>query len=134
MIFEFLKPRYFLDDRGHLTLLEFQKDLPFEPKRVFWISGVPIGTTRGFHAHKQGQQALFCLHGRIEVTLKTGTNSQAISLSEEGPGVWVNNMVWGEQKFVTHGATLLVFASMPFEEGDYVRDFSEYLLLSKQGF
>jgi hypothetical protein len=45
----------------------------------------------------------------------------------------MKNMVWGEQKFLTDDAVLLVFASNEFDESDYLRDFNEFLELSKQG-
>lgn len=131
-MFELVEQRRFKDERGVLNLLESSRELPFAPKRLFWITGVPIGTKRGFHAHKTGLQLLFCPKGSIELTLRTHDQEDSVILNDEGPGVWVKNMVWGEQKFLTGDAVLLVLASNDFEEVDYVRDFSEFVALSEQ--
>ena len=132
-MFELVAQRRFIDERGALNLLESSKELPFTPRRVFWVVGVPRGSERGFHAHRTGNQLLFCLQGSILLTLKTHAEEETIVLSSEGPGVWMRNMVWGEQKFATEDAVLLVFASNNFDEGDYIRDFDEFSELSKQG-
>jgi dTDP-4-dehydrorhamnose 3,5-epimerase-like enzyme len=132
-VFELVAQRRFIDERGSLNLLEASKELPFLPKRIFWVKGVPKGSERGFHAHRTGNQLLFCLNGSIQLTLKTHSRQESLVLSEESPGVWMKNMVWGEQRFLTDDAVLLVFASNEFDESDYLRDFSEFLELSKQG-
>ena len=132
-MFELVAQRRFIDERGALNLLESSKELPFTPRRVFWVAGVPKGSERGFHAHRTGNQLLFCLQGSILLTVKTHAEEETIVLSSEGPGVWMRNMVWGEQKFATEDAVLLVFASNNFDEGDYIRDFDEFSELSKQG-
>ena len=132
-MFELVAQRSFIDERGSLNLLEASKELPFLPRRIFWVKGVPKGSERGFHAHRTGNQLLFCLNGSIQLTLKTHSGQESLVLSEESPGVWMKNMVWGEQKFLTDDAVLLVFASNEFDESDYLRDFNEFLELSKQG-
>ena len=133
MDFEFLSQRRFVDERGALNLLESGKDLPFNAQRLFWVTGVPKGSVRGFHAHKTGHQLLFCIKGEILLTLKSLADSESIALSEDGPGVWMKNLTWGEQTFLTEGAILLVLASDVFDESDYIRDFDEFLTLVKQG-
>lgn len=132
-VFELIQPRKFADDRGILNLLESPLELPFVPKRFFWVTGVPKGGERGFHAHKVGMQLLFCLQGSIQVKFKTHDDDESLVLHPESPGVWMKNMVWGEQKFLTEGAILLVVASNKFDESDYVRDFDVFMELSKQG-
>ena len=132
-MFELVAQRRFIDERGALNLLEASRELPFTPKRVFWVTGVPKGSERGFHAHKTGNQLLFCVQGSILLSLKTHAGDETILLSPEGPGVWMKNMIWGEQTFLTEDSVLLVFASNEFDESDYLRDFDEFLKLSEQG-
>ncbi|NDF33727.1 MAG: WxcM-like domain-containing protein [Euryarchaeota archaeon] len=133
-VFELIQPRRFADERGILELLEDPRELPFVPKRVFWVTGVPKGDERGFHAHKVGMQMLFCLKGAIQVRLKTHDEEESLVIDFESPGVWMKNMVWGEQKFLTDDAILLVVASNEFDESDYLRDFDSFMKLSEQGF
>lgn len=133
MDYELVSQRRFIDERGALNLLESGKDLPFNPQRLFWVTGVPKGSVRGFHAHKTGHQLLFCLKGEILLTLRTDVGSESILMGQDSPGVWMKNMTWGEQTFMTEGVILLVIASNVFDESDYIRDFDEFSTLAKQG-
>jgi len=48
------------------TLVQLQSpDIPFEIKRVYYISGVSVGAVRGAHTHKETIQILFCIQGSI---------------------------------------------------------------------
>lgn len=132
MNFKIIERRQFADERGTLHLLEWNKTIPFSAKRFFWVCDVPIGARRGFHAHKSGRQLLICIKGSISVTLKTHDMETSILINDEGPGILVENMVWGEQQFLSSGAILLVVASNEYQESDYVRNFGDFLELSKQ--
>lgn len=131
MNFEIVGQRKFADNLGALNLIEWPKELPFQPKRVFWVTDVPVASKRGFHAHKTGHQILFCVQGSILLTLRTQFDEESVLLSAGGPGVWMKNLTWGEQTFLSEQAILMVLASNQFEESDYVRDFDEFLRLTK---
>lgn len=113
-------------EKGTLKVIESGQSIPFHFKRVFWISGVPHGAERGFHAHKTGHQLLVCLSGEILAKLDDGRNEVHIRLRQGGPGVWVRNMVWGEQLFIEPNSILLVVASNEYDESDYIRNRKEF--------
>lgn len=117
-----IAPIRFNGVNGSLSVLDRESGLPFIPKRVFWISGVPSGETRGFHAHRTGEQILFCLSGQIWAKFYDGETSEDFMLDANGQGVWMRNLVWGEQTFVSSDAILLVIASNYFDEEDYIRE------------
>ena len=71
----------FEGNSGNLSVIEF-KDLPFDIKRIFYITGVPKGFERGFHAHKETQQFLICLQGSCEVYLELKKNLKLSSLKK----------------------------------------------------
>lgn len=127
-----MSPQTFIDERGNLSVIQEGAALPFTPKRVFWVGGVPIGETRGFHAHRTGQQLLFCLAGEISATFDDGFKREAISLLPNGRGVWMEMHVWSEQLFLKRDSILLVLASNEFDESDYIRDRDEFTRLVQQ--
>ncbi len=49
------------DDDGTLVPIEFS-ELPFEPKRVFYVTNVPKGEERGNHAHFKSFLLLMMLY------------------------------------------------------------------------
>lgn len=56
----------FTDERGNLTVYDpapYNLHLPFVPKRVFWIWGVPKGQERANHAHEICEQIIIPLAG-----------------------------------------------------------------------
>ena len=47
----------FKDERGELRVI--QKELPFQVKRIYYITGKP-NVVRGGHRHKNSDQVLIC--------------------------------------------------------------------------
>lgn len=50
------------DSRGTLGVID-DRDIPFEIKRVFWITDVPPGAVQGNHSHRKCEQVIICLSG-----------------------------------------------------------------------
>ena len=46
------------DERGHLVIVEGEKDIPFAIKRIFYIYGSDKDVIRGQHANKQSEFVL----------------------------------------------------------------------------
>jgi hypothetical protein len=44
--------KQFIDTRGVLGVID-DRDIPFNIKRVFWITNVPEGQARGHHSHRE---------------------------------------------------------------------------------
>mgnify|MGYP001043071844 CR=1 FL=1 len=115
------------DNRGDLHFLEELKDVPFELKRIYWITNTPEQQVRGGHAHKTGAQVIICQQGCIEVVLED-QKGQVLSYTLDSPhkGLLIPPMWWGKMLFKDR-ALLLGLASDEFTESDYIRDKKEYL-------
>ena len=55
------------DDRGHLVIVEGNRDIPFEIKRVFYIYGSDRDVIRGRHANYNTEFVLINEIGRAHV-------------------------------------------------------------------
>ena len=88
-----------VDPRGNLSLAEAMKDIPFNISRVYWTYDVPSGACRGGHAHKHCREFIIAVSGSFTVTLDDFSS----------------------------GAVCLVLAEDPFEENDYIREYTEFL-------
>ena len=115
------------DPRGNLAVGEFEKEIPFSPKRYFIVSGVPSGGIRGEHAHKQCHQFLICAYGRCSVTVDDGTTRREVVLDSPSTGIYVPPMIWGRQWQYSADAALLVFASELYDPDDYIREYDAFL-------
>jgi hypothetical protein len=91
------------------------------------VFDVPSKEVRGEHAHRVCGQLLVCLAGSVVVVCDDGTNRQEITLDDRELGVHLPPMVWGTQYRYTRDAVLLVMASHPYDSGDYIRDYDQFL-------
>lgn len=122
------------DDRGQLVALEEFKDIPFEIKRVYYIYDTLSDVRRGFHAHKNLEQILICIHGSCKILLDNGFEKKIVPLEKPYEGLYVANNVWREMFDFSPDAVLLVLASELYDESDYIRDYEEFIKeVSKDG-
>lgn len=118
----------FLQDmRGSLSVVEYEKNLPFVPQRCFWVFDVPSREVRGEHAHKALHQFLICVKGSLNVVIDDGVRRCEVTLDRPNLGLHVPPGVWGTQYKYSPDAVLLVFASAPYEASDYVRSYDEFV-------
>lgn len=110
-----------VDARGALLPLELDR-LPFAPRRLFTVSGVPAGTLRGGHAHRAGQQLLLCLQGRIDLCLRLNDEEVRTSLTAAGPALLLGPRIWCQQTYRDEGTVLLVLSSEPYDRASYIED------------
>jgi acetyltransferase-like isoleucine patch superfamily enzyme len=116
------------DYRGDLSVGEFTKEIPFEPKRYFLVFNVPSEKTRGEHAHYKCHQFLICVKGSCSVVVDDGNQRREVELNQPNIGVYLPPMTWGIQYKYSPDAVLLVFASHYYEAEDYIRNYDEFLL------
>ena len=112
----------YIDDRGCLVAIN---ELPFDAKRVFYVTNVPKGETRGRHAHYRNKQILICLSGEISVKLDSGRFIKHFKL-KQNDSVFVNNLTWDEQTYETGNDILLAICSTEYDDYDYIRDYNEF--------
>lgn len=111
--------------RGILSCVEF-KDIKFQPKRMYFIHGVPKGEVRGKHGHREDEQYLTCVKGQIRVKLTTKDSVEETVLNA-GDSIFVDTLTWGEQEYLTDNAVLLVLCSTNFDKSEYIYDINEIL-------
>ncbi len=111
---------------GYISVVEAERLLPFQIKRVYWTYFTPHEVIRGNHAHKNLYQAIFAVSGEIEFKLIDRTGKEHnVKLSKPNVGLVIPPIVWREIKF-SHSAVLLCLASEEFSEEDYIRDVDSF--------
>ena len=113
-------------DAGELSFFEATHDIPFEVKRIYYITKVPEGVRRGFHAHKKLKQLLFCPYGRIQLILENKNGREEIELSDPSIGVVIDQLTWREMLWLQKDSVLCVAASDYYEVDDYIREYDEF--------
>lgn len=95
------------------------ENFPFPLKRVYWISGVPDGTIRGTHAHRDCEEIVYILNGFVKVELVYKNGQRNISTFLAGQYFYVHTMVWKSITFYQQ-AKLVVYASTEYNPDDYI--------------
>ena len=113
-------------DAGELSFFEGTRDIDFDIKRIYYISKVPEGVRRGFHAHKKLKQFLFCPYGRIQLILENRNGREEIELSDPSIGVLIDSFTWREMLWLQKNSVLCVAASDFYDADDYIRDYETF--------
>ncbi|TXT66082.1 MAG: putative TDP-4-oxo-6-deoxy-alpha-D-glucose-3,4-oxoisomerase [Promethearchaeota archaeon] len=119
----------FIDRDGRLTPVEFY-DVPFKPKRMFYVTNVPKNDIRGGHAHYETQQLLICIDGRIGVMLFDGYNEH-YTVIEKDEAVFVDKMIWDSQIFLTGNDVMVSLCSTNYDKNDYIENKEQFIKLVK---
>lgn len=127
-----LKFKDITDKYGHLTPIEEKIDIPFEIKRIYYITRVEEGVTRGFHSHRKLHQVLICLNGSVKIKVKNPNGEEIIELNDPSVGLYIGTYIWREMFDFTEGSVLLVIASEYYYEDDYIRNYDFYLEEAKK--
>lgn len=114
------------DGAGELSFFEAGHDFDFEIKRIYYISGVPDGVRRGFHAHKKLKQLLFCPYGEIRLILDDGAVREEVTLNDPSVGVLIEKPTWREMLWLKPNSVLCVAASDYYKLEDYIRDYDTF--------
>ena len=118
--------RRYSDNRGYLSVVEGEIDIPFEIKRIYYLYMVPEAS-RGAHAHKQLQQLMIATSGSVHVTLDDGSNKKTFVLDKPWKGLLVAPGLWRTLDDFSGGAVCMVLASARYENEDYIRDYNDFL-------
>lgn len=118
------------DERGHLVIVESDKDVPFEIKRIFYIYGSDSTVVRGQHANKKSEFVLINVSGTSKVRVKDGRGNEAIfDLNRPHTGIYLPKMVWKDMYDFSPDSVLLCLSSEHYDPDEYIRDYDEFVKL-----
>lgn len=115
------------DPRGNLSFIEGTHHISFPIKRVYYLYDVPGGETRGGHAHKTLRQLIIAMSGSFDVVLDDGHKRKKFTLNRSYFGLYLEKGIWREIVNFSSGAVCMVLASDYYDEGDYYRNYDDFL-------
>ena len=111
---------------GNITIVEGNKNVPFDVKRIYYLYDIPGGEDRGGHAHKELRQLIVAASGSFNVLLDDGINKKIVTLNRPDYGLLVVPGIWRELMEFSSGAICLVLASENYNDDDYLRDYEQF--------
>lgn len=112
---------------GNITVVEDNITVPFDIRRVYYLYDVPGGEERGGHAHRNLYQLIVAASGSFDVILDDGKKRRTVPLNRPYYGLLIRPGIWRELNNFSSGAVSLVLASELYDEGDYIREYSDFL-------
>ena len=117
-----------LDQRGNLSVIEENKDIPFKIKWAYWIYDVPGGEERGGHAYRENEEVIISLSGSFDIILDNGKEKKTFSMNRSYFGLYVPKGWWRSMTNFSTNAVAFVVASTPYRPDDYIRDYEIFKL------
>ena len=117
------------DLNGTLSVVQNGTDSPlgYDVRRVYYLYDIPAQASRGGHSHHGQYEFLIAVSGSFTVTLDDGREKRQHDLNRPDRGLLIAPGIWREIDELSTNAVLLVLASSPYEPGNVIRDYSEYL-------
>ena len=121
---KWIKLNAVIDDRGTLTAIESGRDIPFEIKRIFYVHSTI--TDRGGHAHRNTQQVLIAVAGKLNVRFTDGEKNCEYHLDDPNMGLYMPPMIFVELVDFTDGGVCLVLANTHYNINASLRTKEEF--------
>lgn len=115
----------FLDDRGNLSFLENNNQLPFAIKRVHWIYDVPGGERRGGVAYKITEEFIIAMSGSFDVVVNDGEREWIFSLNRSYKGVYIPAGFWRSVQNFSSNSVAVIAASTSYDPTDAIRSMDD---------
>lgn len=116
------------DPRGNLTFVEGGRQVPFDIRRVYYLYDVPGGSERGGHSHRALHEFIIAISGSFDIVLDDGFDRKRFHLNRSYEGLYIPPMTWRELDNFSSGSVCMVLASECYDEADYIRNYSDFML------
>lgn len=118
-----------VEERGVLAAVN---QIPFEAKRVFFISNVLPSSIRGNHFSRTSSFLYIVIKGGCKVELDDGVHKEFYFLDSNEALLFPKNIWMNISEFMEE-TVLCVLADMEYQSADYVSDYEELKRIAREG-
>jgi hypothetical protein len=104
---------------------------PFALERVYWLHDLREGEVRGHHAHRTLSQAFVAASGAFQIELDDGDRKNEYRLDRPDFALFLPPKLWRTVRVLREHSVLVVMASAPYDEADYIRDYGEFVRFAR---
>jgi dTDP-4-dehydrorhamnose 3,5-epimerase-like enzyme len=112
------------NDGSGIVIIENLVNYKFICKRLYIIQS-ESKSDHGHHGHKKLGQIFICIQGSVTIKIVGNKYNKTFKLSNKKEGLFLPSGYWRELT-AEKNTNLIVMASEPFLETDYIRDFEDY--------
>jgi len=107
---------------GVATFLRQPLTNEVQTRRVYYLTDIQQGASRGAHAHRELHQLVLAARGSFKVRIDDGQRKRTVTLSRPDRALHLVPGIWRTLHGFSAASICLVMASRPYEEHDYLRD------------
>lgn len=119
------------DSSGVIDVLEFGELGIAKFQRMYMLHSVVEGSTRGGHAHRELEQYVIAASGSFTLHLTRFGQKRTVVIDSPEFAYYIPPLTWRDLDNFSVGAVCLVLASAPYVEGDYIRDYGQFIEASQ---
>lgn len=121
----------FDSNNGSLSVIEENKNIPFDIKRIFYEYNLDNNSIRGNHANKNSSFCFICLKGNVQINIDNGFEKRKIILNNPKHVLYIDKMVWKTMSNFSKDCILLILSNHYYDKNEYIKDYDQYLDLIK---
>ena len=129
---ELKKVSYFNEDSGSLSVVEYGQSIEFNVRRVFILNKFSDDALRGHHAHKELKQLIICTSGSFQIDLDNGYEKESITLTDDGPCLYLDGMVWRTMQKFSMNCVVTVLCDREYKFDSLISSYEEFIKMSKK--
>ncbi|MBI5045070.1 MAG: FdtA/QdtA family cupin domain-containing protein [Candidatus Levybacteria bacterium] len=116
-----------------MSPIELKDYIPFEVKRVYFISKSKIGTS-GEHCHFIEEELFVLVQGSATIIIDKGQGKEEIAMIGPTSACYVPNYVWHGFRDISPDAIILALSSTNYspDRSDYLENYDDYLKIRDQ--
>ena len=100
---------------------------------MFYVFGVHNQNDRGKHSHFTTKQLLISINGAIDVKCDDGLGGvKTWQINQPWKALYIPEMIWDEQIYMSRDSVLLVLANTPYDELDYIQYYEQFVKLKNE--
>jgi dTDP-4-dehydrorhamnose 3,5-epimerase-like enzyme len=107
-----------------MVVIENLQNYKFICKRLYIIN-TESKSDRGYHGHKKLGQIFICIKGSANIKIVGNKFNKIFKLSNKAEALYLPSGYWRELT-IQKKTSLIVMASEPYNENDYMRNFEDY--------
>ncbi len=116
---------------GTLFVMESGKEVPFPIQRIFFVTRVIAGASRGNHATRETRLILFPVAGSCDVVVEDGMRSETYHMDDPSQGLMIAPMIWRSMRNFSPDCVMMAVCDRPFAPGrETIDDYELYRQVS----
>ncbi|MBR2664182.1 MAG: FdtA/QdtA family cupin domain-containing protein [Clostridia bacterium] len=116
-----------VEEDGTLFVMEAGREVPFSIQRIFFVSRVTAGASRGDHATRETRLILFPVAGSCDVVVDDGTEKETWHMDDPAQGLMIDPMIWRSMRNFTPDCVMMAVCDCPYAPGrETIDDYESY--------